>query len=155
MTWSIVARDERTGRLGIAVATRFFAVGAMVPYVRTGVGAVASQAFINPHYGQQGLALLGTGATAADVVARLTEVDAGRHTASSTSWTAPAVSPPTPVPPASNGAAIGFRTAFPSPATCWRARPSSTRPCAPTETRRHSFRATLDPRDASRRSGRW
>ena len=61
MTWSIIARDETTGRIGIAVATRFFAVGAMVPHIKTGVGAVASQAFINPHYGPQGLALLEAG----------------------------------------------------------------------------------------------
>jgi uncharacterized Ntn-hydrolase superfamily protein len=79
MTWSIIARDEQTGRVGIAVATRFFAVGAMVPYIRTGVGAVASQAFINPHYGPQGLALLDAGASAPDVVARLTATDEGRH----------------------------------------------------------------------------
>ena len=54
MTWSIIARDEATGRIGIAVATRFFAVGAMVPHIKTGVGAIASQAFMNPHYGPQG-----------------------------------------------------------------------------------------------------
>ena len=84
MTWSIIARDEQTGRVGIAVATRFFAVGAMVPYIKTGVGAVASQAFINPHYGPQGLALLEAGASAEDVVARLTAADAGRQTASCT-----------------------------------------------------------------------
>jgi uncharacterized Ntn-hydrolase superfamily protein len=78
MTWSIVARDERTGRIGIAVATRFFAVGAVVPHIRTGVGAVASQAFINPHYGPRGLALMDAGTTAEDAVARLTGGDDGR-----------------------------------------------------------------------------
>ena len=56
MTWSIIARDERTGRVGIIVATRFFAVGALVPHIETGAGAVATQAFINPHYRTQGLA---------------------------------------------------------------------------------------------------
>jgi uncharacterized Ntn-hydrolase superfamily protein len=79
MTWSIIARDEDTGRIGIAVATRFFAVGALVPHIRTGAGAVASQAFMNPYYGPQGLALLEAGASAEDVVARLTAGDAGRH----------------------------------------------------------------------------
>jgi uncharacterized Ntn-hydrolase superfamily protein len=79
MTWSIIARDRETGRVGIAVATRFFAVGAMVPHIRTGAGAVASQAFINPYYGPQGLALLEGGATAAEAVARLTAADEGRH----------------------------------------------------------------------------
>ena len=55
MTWSIIARDEKTGRIGIAVATRFFAVGALVPHIRTGVGAIASQALMNPYYGPNGL----------------------------------------------------------------------------------------------------
>jgi uncharacterized Ntn-hydrolase superfamily protein len=79
MTWSIVARDERTGRIGIAVATRFFAVGAMVPHIRSGVGAVASQAFMNPYYGPKGLALLEGGLSAQDTIARLVEADEGRH----------------------------------------------------------------------------
>ena len=51
MTWSIIARDERTGRVGIIVATRFFAVGALVPHVATGTGAIATQALTNPLYG--------------------------------------------------------------------------------------------------------
>ena len=59
MTWSIIARDEYTGRIGIAVATRFFAVGAVVPHIETGAGAIATQAFINPLYASQGFALLG------------------------------------------------------------------------------------------------
>ena len=79
MTWSIIARDEATGRIGIAVATRFFAVGAMVPHIRTGVGAIASQAFINPHYGPSGLAMLEAGLGAEETVARLTAADEGRH----------------------------------------------------------------------------
>jgi uncharacterized Ntn-hydrolase superfamily protein len=78
MTWSIVARDEQTGRTGIAVATRFFAVGSIVPHIRTGAGAIATQAFINPHYGSRGLALLEAGTGAEDVVARLTAEDGGR-----------------------------------------------------------------------------
>jgi uncharacterized Ntn-hydrolase superfamily protein len=79
MTWSIIARDDETGRVGIAVATRFFAVGALVPRVRTGAGAIASQAFMNPYYGPRGLALLEAGVGAEDVVARLTAGDEGRH----------------------------------------------------------------------------
>ena len=79
MTWSIIARDEATGRIGIAVATKFFAVGAMVPHIRTGAGAIASQAFINPNYGPRGLALLEAGAAAEEVVAALTAADEGRH----------------------------------------------------------------------------
>ena len=79
MTWSIIARDARTGRVGIAVATRFFAVGALVPHIETGVGALATQAFINPHYGTQGLALLRKGQDAAETVAELVRGDEGRH----------------------------------------------------------------------------
>jgi uncharacterized Ntn-hydrolase superfamily protein len=79
MTWSIIARDDATGRIGIAVATRFFAVGALVPHIKTGVGALASQAFINPFYGPKGLELLEAGASAEETVARLTAADEGRH----------------------------------------------------------------------------
>ena len=68
MTWSIIARDEPTGRVGIIVATRFFAVGALVPHIRTGIGAVATQAFINPHYGPKGQALLEAGCAAKDTI---------------------------------------------------------------------------------------
>lgn len=78
MTWSIIARDVATGRVGIIVATKFFAVGAVVPHIRTGVGAVATQAFVNPHYGPRGLDLLSAGRSAADTVAALTAADDGR-----------------------------------------------------------------------------
>jgi uncharacterized Ntn-hydrolase superfamily protein len=79
MTWSIIARDEETGRIGIAVATKAFAVGALVPHIRTDAGAVASQALVNPYYGPKGLALLDAGVGAEEVVARLTAEDAGRQ----------------------------------------------------------------------------
>lgn len=78
MTWSMIARDEATGRVGIIVATKFFAVGAVVPHIRSGVGAVATQAFVNPHYGPRGLDLLAAGKSAADTVAALTAGDEGR-----------------------------------------------------------------------------
>jgi uncharacterized Ntn-hydrolase superfamily protein len=78
MTWSIIALDEPTGRIGIAVATRFLAVGALVPHIETGIGAVATQAFINPHYGSLGLARLREGRGAAEAVDELTQGDAGR-----------------------------------------------------------------------------
>jgi len=58
MTWSIIARDEQTGRIAIAVATRFFAVGALVSHIKTGACVVASHAFINPYFGPKGLSLL-------------------------------------------------------------------------------------------------
>jgi uncharacterized Ntn-hydrolase superfamily protein len=79
MTWSIIARDEATGRVGIIVATKFFAVGSRVPHISTGVGAVASQAFVNPFYGPRGLALMAAGASAEDVVRVLTQADDGRN----------------------------------------------------------------------------
>lgn len=58
MTWSVIARDEATGCAGVIVASRFFAVGAAVPHIETGFGAVAGQAFVNPYFGRHGLALL-------------------------------------------------------------------------------------------------
>jgi uncharacterized Ntn-hydrolase superfamily protein len=78
MTWSIIARDEATSRIGIIVATKFFAVGSRVPHIRTGVGAIASQAFVNPYFGPRGLELLQAGRTAATVVEKLTATDDGR-----------------------------------------------------------------------------
>ncbi|OYU48093.1 MAG: pilus assembly protein [Rhizobiales bacterium PAR1] len=78
MTWSIIAHDAKAGHLGIAVSTCAFAVGARVPSIATGIGAVASQAFTNPFYGPKGIGLLRAGATAPDVVRILTEADEGR-----------------------------------------------------------------------------
>ena len=77
MTWSILARD-RSGRLGVAIASRFFAVGALCVHTRADVGAIATQALVNPMYGPAGLALLAAGHDAAAVVAALTQADAGR-----------------------------------------------------------------------------
>jgi len=78
MTWSIIARDKNTGQFGIAVATRFFAVGALVPHLKSGVGAIATQALVNLFYGTDGLRLLEQGASAEEVVATLTAADSGR-----------------------------------------------------------------------------
>src|SRR5665213_1611240 len=79
MTWSIIARDSSTGQLGIAVATRFFAVGARVPYIAPGIGAIATQALVNPYYGIDGLKLLRDGHSPGDIVASLTAADSGRE----------------------------------------------------------------------------
>jgi|SRR5882672_8279211 len=57
MTWSIVARDA-SGAFGVAVASRFFAVGVHCPHARSGIGAVCTQALVNPQYGPAGLDLL-------------------------------------------------------------------------------------------------
>jgi len=78
MTWSIIAREPATGRVGIAVATRFFAVGSRVPHIRTGVGAVATQATVNQSYGPLGLDLLADGLNAEETIVRLTAAEAGR-----------------------------------------------------------------------------
>jgi uncharacterized Ntn-hydrolase superfamily protein len=77
MTWSIIARDEATGHFGIAVATRFFAVGARVPHIAAGVGAVATQALVNPYYGIDGLKLLREGTSPRDTIAMLKAADSG------------------------------------------------------------------------------
>ena len=77
MTWSILGRDEH-GLLGAAVASRFFAVGALCLHTRRGVGALSTQALINPLYGPAGLDLLGAGRSADDAVQTLTDADAGR-----------------------------------------------------------------------------
>jgi uncharacterized Ntn-hydrolase superfamily protein len=77
MTWSILARDE-TGRFGVAIASRFFAVGSLTVHTRRGLGALATQALLNPLYGPQGMDLLAAGRSPEDVVQMLTAVDAGR-----------------------------------------------------------------------------
>jgi uncharacterized Ntn-hydrolase superfamily protein len=78
MTWSIIARDT-SGAFGVAIATRFFAVGALCPHAQSGVGALSTQALVNPHYGRQGLELLRAGVPAPEVVQRLTAPDEGRE----------------------------------------------------------------------------
>jgi uncharacterized Ntn-hydrolase superfamily protein len=78
MTWSIVARDPGSGQFGIAVATCFFAVGALVPYLKPRAGAIATQALVNPFYGTEGLRLLEQGRSAAEVVASIAAGDEGR-----------------------------------------------------------------------------
>jgi uncharacterized Ntn-hydrolase superfamily protein len=79
MTWSIIARDSSTGQFGIAVATRFFAVGARVPYIAAGIGGIATQALVNPYYGIDGLKLLREGRKPHDIVATLIAADSGRE----------------------------------------------------------------------------
>lgn len=77
MTWSIVARDA-AGNFGVAVASKFFAVGALCIHTRRGVGALSTQALMNPLYGPACLDLLARGATAAEAVAAVVGPDAGR-----------------------------------------------------------------------------
>jgi uncharacterized Ntn-hydrolase superfamily protein len=75
MTFSIVARDRATGDLGVAVQSKFLAVGAVVPWARAGIGAVATQAFAEVAYGPDGLAALASGATASEALERLVARD--------------------------------------------------------------------------------
>jgi uncharacterized Ntn-hydrolase superfamily protein len=79
VTYSIVARDPQTGDFGIAVQSKFLAVGAVVPWARAGVGAIATQAFANVAYGPQGLDLLADGHAADEVMRRLVAADDGRE----------------------------------------------------------------------------
>jgi uncharacterized Ntn-hydrolase superfamily protein len=79
MTFSIVARDPMTGMLGIAVTTKFFGVGSLCPFARAGVGAVATQALVNPTYGPRGLDMLAAGQTPDEVADGLLQADDGRE----------------------------------------------------------------------------
>ena len=78
MTWSIVARGSE-GEFGIAIASRFFAVGMLCPHARSEVGAVATQALVNPHYGPLGLDLLSGGIEPLTVIEILKKEDDGRE----------------------------------------------------------------------------
>jgi len=78
MTFSIVARDHQTGELGIAVQSKFLAVGAVVPWAKAGIGAIATQSWANTSYGPRGLELLASGLSAAETLERLLAEDEGR-----------------------------------------------------------------------------
>jgi uncharacterized Ntn-hydrolase superfamily protein len=77
-TYSLVACDLEAGEWGVAVESKFLAVGSLVPWAEPHVGAVATQAWANVRYGPDGLALLREGASADEVVSRLTSADDGR-----------------------------------------------------------------------------
>jgi uncharacterized Ntn-hydrolase superfamily protein len=79
MTWSIIARDSVSGQFGIAVATKFFAVGARVPHIAAGIGGVATQALVNPYYGIDGVTMLREGKSPEAAVAALLASDDGRE----------------------------------------------------------------------------
>jgi uncharacterized Ntn-hydrolase superfamily protein len=77
-TYSICACDLAAGRWGVATQSKFLAVGSVVPWAEPHVGAVATQAYANPRYGPEGLALLREGLSAEEAVERLTSADEGR-----------------------------------------------------------------------------
>src|SRR6476469_9069814 len=76
-TYSIVACALEARQWGVAVQSKFLAVGSVVPWAEPGAGAVATQAYANPRYGPEGLVLLREGLAAAEVVHRLTALDEG------------------------------------------------------------------------------
>jgi len=78
-TYSIAACDLAAGHWGVATQSKFLAVGSVVPWAEPEVGAIATQAYANPRYGPEGLALLRGGATAEEAVAALTAADEGRE----------------------------------------------------------------------------
>jgi uncharacterized Ntn-hydrolase superfamily protein len=79
MTWSIIARDSVSGQIGIAVATKFFAVGARVPHIAARIGGVATQALVNCYYGIDGVRMLREGKSPEAIVAALIAADDGRE----------------------------------------------------------------------------
>jgi uncharacterized Ntn-hydrolase superfamily protein len=76
-TYSIVARDSLTGQMGVAVQSHWFSVGPIVPWAEAGVGAVATQSFVDPSYGPLGLALMSAGRSAPEALEGLLAADAG------------------------------------------------------------------------------
>jgi uncharacterized Ntn-hydrolase superfamily protein len=77
-TYSIVARDAETGQLGVAVQSHWFSVGSIVTWAEAGVGAIATQSFVNPAYGPRGLELMKSGLSAEQALEALLLVDDGR-----------------------------------------------------------------------------
>jgi uncharacterized Ntn-hydrolase superfamily protein len=74
-TFSIVARDPATGELGVAVQSHWFSVGSVVPWAEAGVGAIATQSFVEPSYGKNGLDLMRAGTSAPDALKMLLAKD--------------------------------------------------------------------------------
>jgi len=78
-TYSIVARDSQTGQLGVAVQSHWFSVGSVVPWAESGVGAVATQSFVDPSYGHLGLQLMRAGRSAPEALKGLLAADSNRE----------------------------------------------------------------------------
>jgi uncharacterized Ntn-hydrolase superfamily protein len=77
-TYSIVARDAETGEMGVAVQSHWFSVGSIVTWAEAGVGAIATQSFVDPAYGPRGLELMKSGLNADQALEALVKVDQGR-----------------------------------------------------------------------------
>src|SRR6266478_4673939 len=78
-TFSIVARDPETGELGVAVQSHWFSVGSIVPWAEAGVGAIATQSFVDSSYGPLGLSLMRAGRSAPEALRALLAGDSGRE----------------------------------------------------------------------------
>lgn len=78
-TFSITARCKTTGQFGVAVSTARPAVGSLAPYAKANVGAIATQALVNPYFGIDGLTLLGEGLSAEETLKRILSEDDGRE----------------------------------------------------------------------------
>jgi uncharacterized Ntn-hydrolase superfamily protein len=78
-TYSIVAKDAKTGEMAVGVQSHWFSVGTLVSWGKSGVGVVATQSFVNPSYGPQGLKLMESGISAKNALKQLTEKDEGRN----------------------------------------------------------------------------
>ena len=117
-TYSIVAFDPATGDLGIAVQSKFFGVGSVVPWAKAGVGAVATQSYANTTYGPEGLKLMAAGKAPEAVLKQLTSADparALRQVGMVDAKAAPPVSPANAAPP---GPGIMWAIITPPKATC-------------------------------------
>ena len=78
-TFSVVARDPKTGEMGVAVQSHRFSVGTVVTWAEAGVGAVATQSFVQPSYGRDGLALMRQDTSAPDALYQLLKADPARN----------------------------------------------------------------------------
>ena len=112
MTWSIIARDPANGAYGIAIASKFFAVGALCPHGEGGVGALSTQSLPNPLWGYRGMRLLREGMPARAVIEHLTRPDAG-------------AARPTPTPGGESIRPVRFRRWNPPAKCARRSRPIS------------------------------
>ena len=120
-TFSIVGHDPRNGDLGIAVQSKFVAVGAVVPWARAGVGAVATQAWANTTYGPAALQALAAGRDPQQVIAARRRATQAAPSASAGSWTRRGGPPPIPARNAPPGRAGAAAPISPRRATSWSA----------------------------------
>ena len=118
-TYSIVACDLEAAQWGVAVQSKFLAVGSVVPWAEPHVGAIATQSYANPRYGPDGLALLREGHSAEDVISALTSADEGGPSGRWASWTVRAARRPSPVRAVTTGPEDGRETATRRRATSW------------------------------------